>query len=367
MVCSRPPSVKSSVLPTAQTSLADTAVTPVRKLFPFVVGNGFGLGTRLHEVPFQCSVSVWLPFGPAAHTSEEEIAVTLERRASPEMAGVETMLHEVPFQCSASVPSSPSPTAPTAQTSLELTAATAARVPPPRGVGVGTTAQEVPSQCSASVASVTPTAPTAQASPGETAATPRRSFRPEPTFALATTDHLVPFQCSVSVRSTDPTTWNPTAHASVLESAEAAFNSLFSVPLLGLLRAFHVVPSKCSISVLKANDDGPRNVPTAHTSEAVFAETPESWLKSLLRFGVGWMVHVVRGFTPKEVAEAATDPRTMAVRPASPTMATRSRPIHLPIGDLLGRSRDSRLRHQAEPEGIRTVQRFGLNADQAMA
>src|SRR5438094_316076 len=123
MVCSRPPSVKSSVLPTAQTSLAETAVTPVRKLFPFVVGNGFGLGT---------------------------------------------------------------------------------------------------------------------------------------------TNHVVPFQCSVSVRSIVAPSRNPTAHASVLESAEAAFNSLFKVPLLGLWRARHVVPSKCSISVLKALDDGPRNVPTAH-------------------------------------------------------------------------------------------------------
>src|SRR6266540_2133643 len=239
MVCSRPPSVKSRVLPTAQTSSAETAVTPVRKLFPFVVGKGFGLGTTLHEVPFQCS---------------------------------------------------------------------------------------------ASVAFVTPTAPTAQASVGDFAATPRRSLRSEPTFGLASTDHLAPFQCSVSVRSTDPTTWNPTAHASVVESAETAFNSLFKFPLLGLLRARHVAPSKCSISVLKANDDGPRNLPTAHTSEAVFAETPESWLKSLLRFGVGWMVHVVPGFTPKEVADAATVPRTMAVKPPSPTVATRSRPIHLPIG-----------------------------------
>src|SRR5205823_5459130 len=129
----------------------------------------------------------------------------------------------------------------------------------------------------------------------------------------------------------------------------------------------HVVPSKCSISVLKALDDGPRNVPTAHTSEAVFAETADSWLKSVPRFGVGWIVHVVRAPTPKEVADAATMPGTMAARPAKPIMArpakpimaTRRRPLRLCIGDLLGSSRGSRLRHNADLDGIRTVRRFG--------
>src|SRR5437016_5309782 len=41
MVCSRPPWVKSSVLPTAHTSVGEFAVTPVRKLFPLVEGSGF--------------------------------------------------------------------------------------------------------------------------------------------------------------------------------------------------------------------------------------------------------------------------------------------------------------------------------------
>src|SRR5437868_11177840 len=131
MVCSSSPRVKSSVLPTAHTSFPASDVTPVRKLFPFVDGSGFGLGTTFHEDPFQCSVSVLLPCDPTAHTSEDEMAVTLASRASPARTGVETMLQAVPSQCSATVPSSPSPTAPTAQTSFELTAATAARVPPP--------------------------------------------------------------------------------------------------------------------------------------------------------------------------------------------------------------------------------------------
>ena len=73
--------MKSSVAPTAQTSLCERAVTPVRKLFPFDEGSGFGLGTRLHEAPSQCSVSVWLPADPTAQTSEEEIGVTLEKSA----------------------------------------------------------------------------------------------------------------------------------------------------------------------------------------------------------------------------------------------------------------------------------------------
>src|SRR5437016_3519846 len=115
---------------------------------------------------------------------------------------------------------------------------------------------------------------------GEIAATPRRSLLLEPTFGLATTAHLVPFHRSVSVLSVEPASSNPTAHASVLESADTAFSSLFDVPRLGLLTARQEVPSKCSISVLKALEDGPRNVPAAHTSEAVFADMPESWLKS---------------------------------------------------------------------------------------
>src|SRR5947209_3709532 len=122
MVCSRPPSVKSSVLPTAQTSLADTAVTPVRKLFPFVVGNGFGLGTRRQEVPSQCSASVAsvTPTAPTAQASPGETAATPRRSFRPEPTfALATTDHLMPFQCSVSVRSTdPTTWNPTAHASV---------------------------------------------------------------------------------------------------------------------------------------------------------------------------------------------------------------------------------------------------------
>src|SRR2546427_599658 len=144
MVCSRPPSVKSSVLPTAQTSLGETAVTPVMKLFPLVVGKGFGLGTTLQEVPFQCSVSVAVvpPTAPTAQASPGEIAATPRRSLRPEPTlGLATTDHLVPFQCSVSVRSTdPTSWNPAAHASVLESAETAfkgagpagARARPPR-------------------------------------------------------------------------------------------------------------------------------------------------------------------------------------------------------------------------------------------
>src|SRR5437588_567300 len=229
MVCSSSPRVKSSVLPTAHTSFPASDVTPVRKLFPFVDGSGFGLGTTFHEDPFQCSVSVLLPCDPTAH-----------------------------------------------------------------------------------------------ASVGEMATTPRRSLLDEPTLGLGRTDHRAPFHRSVRVLSVIPASRNPTAQASVPESAETAFNSLFNVPTLGLWEARQEVPSKCSISVLKALEDGPRNVPTAQASEAVSAETADSWLKSVLRLGVRWFVQMAPAAGRNEVADALTAPRTTTARQISATMVRRS-------------------------------------------
>src|SRR6266508_810685 len=106
MVCSRPPSVKSRVLPTAQTSSAETAVTPVRKLFPFVVGKGFGLGTTLHEVPFQCSASVAFvtPTAPTAHASVVESAETAFNSLFKfPLLGLLRARHVAPSKCSISV------------------------------------------------------------------------------------------------------------------------------------------------------------------------------------------------------------------------------------------------------------------------
>jgi hypothetical protein len=62
---------------------------------------------------------------------------------------------------------------------------------------------------------------------------------------------------------------------------------------LGLAIARQELPSKCSMRVLKALEDGPRNVPTAQTSEAEIVVMAVSWLKSLLRFAVRCMAHAV--------------------------------------------------------------------------
>ena len=129
------------------------------------------------------------------------------------------------------------------------------------------------------------------------AATPRRSLLVEPEFGLCTTDHLVPFQCSIRVRSALPPNSNPAAHASLLEWAATAFSSLLEAPTLGLCTERHEAPSKCSMRVLKAGDE-PRNVPTAHTSEDETVATAVSSLKSLLRFGVRWMVQMLPAAVP---------------------------------------------------------------------
>src|ERR1043165_389032 len=62
--------------PTAHTSLVDTAATPLSTLYELVLG----LETTDHDVPSQCSTSVWyaLPFMycPTAHTSLADTAAT---------------------------------------------------------------------------------------------------------------------------------------------------------------------------------------------------------------------------------------------------------------------------------------------------
>ena len=67
-----------------------------------------GVETVLHLVPFQCSTSVCLlsgslllPEAPTAQTSLAETAVTPEN--PPLMVGLETTCQFVPFQCSMSV------------------------------------------------------------------------------------------------------------------------------------------------------------------------------------------------------------------------------------------------------------------------
>src|SRR5260370_15035164 len=62
----------NTVLPTAQTSLVETAATPRRLSF----APALGLGTTLQALPFQCSVSVCWLASPTAQTSLAEMVVT---------------------------------------------------------------------------------------------------------------------------------------------------------------------------------------------------------------------------------------------------------------------------------------------------
>ncbi len=133
-VCSTP--LAFMKLPTAQTSLVETAVTPFR------VPACFGALTVRHAVPFQCAMSGGAPttVNPTAQTSLVETAAT-PRNLPFATVGLGTMLHAVPFQCSVSVPLLLSPTA---QTSLAEILATPVSVPTP---GLGTTVQGADCAC----------------------------------------------------------------------------------------------------------------------------------------------------------------------------------------------------------------------------
>src|SRR5262245_463459 len=94
-----PPPVGSN--PTAQTLVADTAVTPVNPV------NGaeprFGAGTTSHAVPSQCSMSgPAKPFRPpTAQTSVGDTADTLRKESfAPVEAAPGTTFHAAPSQCS---------------------------------------------------------------------------------------------------------------------------------------------------------------------------------------------------------------------------------------------------------------------------
>src|ERR1041384_4057929 len=132
-------------VPTAQTSLAATAVTPRRVLS--TSGPTFGLGITLQTLPFQCNVSV--------------------------------------------ASSSPMRLLPTAQISLAEITASAARLF--KGMllgGLGTTVQAVPSQCRIRAGfAVVAALPTAQTLLAATAATPSSLLIDELGLGLETTDH----------------------------------------------------------------------------------------------------------------------------------------------------------------------------------
>src|SRR5439155_87027 len=191
--------VPSACVPTAHTSLVATAETPDSWLSP----GPFGLETTVHELPFQCCVSV-TPSGLVAPTAQTSfVSIAVAARNSPEPL-VGTVVHEEPFQWMASGLYVLSVLVePTAHTSSGATAATEVRSLFWREpFGVGTTAHADPFQCSARVRSEEPSKnrPTAQASPGLIAATPARKLSDAPEFGLGTMCHAVPSKCWVSVR-----------------------------------------------------------------------------------------------------------------------------------------------------------------------
>src|SRR6266849_1219700 len=119
--------------PTAHTSVAETADTPERN--PACLG----CATLAHRLPFQRNMIGGLGklTIPTAQTSLVDTAATADSRSLPVTGlGVGTTLHAVPSQCSASVPAAS--VCPTAHTSLADTLATPLSWPPD---GLETTVQ----------------------------------------------------------------------------------------------------------------------------------------------------------------------------------------------------------------------------------
>src|SRR6266567_4020958 len=92
--------------PTVQMLFAETATTSYRALR---CDPTFGLGTMLHRVPFQCSISVcYTPLLPTEAPTvqisfaETALASIRELKFDPGL-GLGTTLHCVPFQCSINV------------------------------------------------------------------------------------------------------------------------------------------------------------------------------------------------------------------------------------------------------------------------
>src|SRR6266853_463228 len=145
-----------SVSPNAQTSFADTAMTPRSWLeMVWVLGPPtLGLGTTVQLVPSQCSVRVFCgrsPFSastknPTAQASFGAIAVTPKRFICPLPGlGLGTTLYAVPSKCSINV--APRATVPTAQTSL-VGSAEIPNIKPFKVDSSIVAVQEAPSKCS---------------------------------------------------------------------------------------------------------------------------------------------------------------------------------------------------------------------------
>jgi hypothetical protein len=81
--------------------------------------TGFGLGTRVHAVPFQCRIRVLSLLDPTVQALLAEVAVTAERELLAGL-GLRTRFQTVPFQCRTRVllvakPGEVVPVPPTAQ------------------------------------------------------------------------------------------------------------------------------------------------------------------------------------------------------------------------------------------------------------
>src|ERR1700730_1316592 len=88
-------------VPTAQTLFEAIAATPVSLSVP-------ALEVIVQCVPFQCSINGWKPLLPEAlPTAQMSVAEMAEIADRPLLSdatlGLGTMLHMVPFQCSMSV------------------------------------------------------------------------------------------------------------------------------------------------------------------------------------------------------------------------------------------------------------------------
>src|SRR4051812_35875643 len=111
--------LKFEKAPTAQASLREISATARRSLASSEV-PALGLGTRVHEVPFQRYVRDALPTKsvrsacPTAHASLDAIPSTPSRTlARPETPATGTVTNDEPFQRSASGPGEAVPTAQT--------------------------------------------------------------------------------------------------------------------------------------------------------------------------------------------------------------------------------------------------------------
>src|SRR6185369_12314086 len=166
----------SPAWPTAQALLADVASTAVTSESE----PGLMAGTIVQDVPFQCSVSVWVPAAvlvpPTAQALPGEMAVraVISPLVPGGRLGLFDWVQAVPFHRSISVwlPVSVSiePTAHALVADVATTEESAVSVP---GLGLGLTVQAVPSQCSMSVASPLPHSvnPTAHTSVADLAKT----------------------------------------------------------------------------------------------------------------------------------------------------------------------------------------------------